>query len=385
MPFDPQREDYQRMGLLFANSLTTTNPVEVARSFAKFGRQFAQDRDKLPQTDDDRAFHLVANATALIDYQLPFASDAQAQKLIDQAHVALEEALKLDPRNPDALRMERASQIPSFEGYYDYLREHREEARATCEERAQRAREAYDGDRQGLACMLAMAPYLRWLAALASKAIVCGHNHAALDYCHDLLDLDPTDAAGANRSAAIAYAKLEDQEGLAGLLPQVHGRTARPAEVRDAWLLISLCALCYKNYDLDGAQQLVDALCRSYPHAPITLYLQRELPDGVFSRLAVDQGSEDELILAVSECTVLLQEGRDSSARGSFGAWMMREADKRLTSEDRRSLQDFLSEEAAGEGTQAPLDDRGGSGVQGPGSSPDPGVGPGPLSDGGRG
>jgi hypothetical protein len=49
-----------------------------------------------------------------------------------------------------------------------------------------------------------------------------------------------------------------------------------------------------------------------------------ELPDGVFSRLAVPPFSEDELILAVSEATVLFQEGRDQEGRGSFGSWAAR-------------------------------------------------------------
>ena len=333
------------MGLLYAHSLDTIDPLKVARSFAQFGRQFAQDRDKLPQTDADRAFHLVAKATSLIDYQLPFADDVTAQKLIDQAHSTLEEALKLDPRNPDALRMERASQIPSFEGYYDFLREGKDAARAACMERAEMAGATYDGARKGLAHFLAMAPYLRWLAALAAKAIVCGHNHAALEYCDELLGLDPSDQADACFSAAIAYAKLEDEQGLKDLLVRTKSPCAKASDARNAWLLLAFCALAYKRCDFDEASLLVDRLCQNYPHAAITLYMQKELPDGVFARLAVPPFSEDELILAVSEGTVLLQEGRDASARGSFGAWMLHQADKRLTTRERLQLHDYMAQE----------------------------------------
>ena len=111
MTFDPHREDYQRMGLRFARSLDGQSPSTAARSFSSFGRRFVQNRDSLPQCDEDRAFHLVVSAATLIDYELPFADDDHAESIIQKAHTILSEALKLDPMNPDALRMEQASKI----------------------------------------------------------------------------------------------------------------------------------------------------------------------------------------------------------------------------------------------------------------------------------
>ena len=84
MAFDPKREDYQRLALRFAHELDAGDPMIAARSFASFGRRFAQDRDSLPQSDSDRAFHLVTLATDLIDYQLPFASDEQATSIVSR-------------------------------------------------------------------------------------------------------------------------------------------------------------------------------------------------------------------------------------------------------------------------------------------------------------
>ena len=66
---------------------------------------------------------------------------------------------------------------------------------------------------------------------------------------------------------------------------------------------------------------------------------QRELPDGVFARLAVAPLSEDELILAVSEGTVLLQEGRDAQARGAFGSWVVGQMEQRMTPSERAALE----------------------------------------------
>ena len=36
--------------------------------------------------------------------------------------------------------------------------------------------------------------------------------------------------------------------------------------------------------------------------------------------------SEDELILALSEATVLTQEGRDSLGKGALGSWLLQES-----------------------------------------------------------
>ena len=83
-----------------------------------------------------------------------------------------------------------------------------------------------------------------------------------------------------------------------------------------------------------------------YPHAGETLMRQDEYPDGVFARLAVQPSSEDELIIAVSEATVLLQEGLEElpgsslwaapmpeQRLGSFGAWLQGDAEVRRDAE----------------------------------------------------
>ena len=115
MSFDPSREDYQRLALRFVSQLDGTDPLRAAREFATFGRRFAQDRDSLPQTDEDRAFHLVSLAATIIDYDLPFSRGGTSQDLLKRARSLLNEAISLDPRCYDAIRMIRAADIPSFD------------------------------------------------------------------------------------------------------------------------------------------------------------------------------------------------------------------------------------------------------------------------------
>jgi hypothetical protein len=87
---------------------------------------------------------------------------------------------------------------------------------------------------------------------------------------------------------------------------------------------IARLALAHKSHDMGQARQLLERLIAAYPGCASALITQTELPDGVFARLAVPPYSEDELILAVSEATVLLQEGDDKSGRGVLGSWVAR-------------------------------------------------------------
>ena len=94
-------------------------------------------------------------------------------------------------------------------------------------------------------------------------------------------------------------------------------------------MLLSRCALAYKRRDFDGARTQLRRIIDGYPHAALNLMDQKELPEGVFSRLAVGPGTEDELMLAISEATVLLLDGRYP-----FGAWVEEEARRFATPQD---------------------------------------------------
>ena len=363
MAFDPHREDYQRLGLRFARSLDSDDPRDAAVAFATFGRRFAQNRDSLPQSDADRAFHLVADATTLIDYKLPFANDEEAETLISRARTLLGEAISLDERCHDAVRMQVAATTASFEGYYDFLRQGAEEVKASCDERGAEAAKDSAPERAQLAASIAMAPYLRWMAMLAEKAVICGRNREALRYANELLELDPADPADVRFTAALAYAKLEDDQGLDAferrLVPTVHSHSSG-----NAWSSLARASLAYRRRDFFGARKQLRIMVASYPHAAVALARQRELPDGVFSRLCVPPYSEDEIIIAASEGTVLFQEGRDALGRGSFGSWVMLESLALATKEQLVEMSDLVETAA----TLVGKDQFNPSGTPGPGN-----------------
>ena len=324
MAHNPQREDYQRLSLRFARELDQGDPVAATRAFASFGRRFAQDRDSLPQSDADRAFHLAVLAAEIVDYQLPFASDEQAQTLIQRGKDLLDEALSLDPSCHDAVRMRSSSLTPSIEARYQFLSERAEDVRASCEQARESAGAELDGERRALAQDIAMRPYWRWLASLAEEALICGRNRVAADVAERLLASDPRDTSDVRFTLAYALAKMEDGKGLA----ELERRYAEISPLRgpdDAWIMLAHVALAHKRCDFAGARSWLARIIELYPGAAGALLRQVELPDGEFARLRVVPYSEDELILAISEGIVLLQEGNDRSGRGVLGSWVARE------------------------------------------------------------
>ncbi len=324
MSFDPQREDYQRLGLRFAREFKSSSGESVTHAFSAFGRRFAQDRDSLPQTDEDRAFRLVVKATQRIDYELPFATEERAVKIIEDGHRFLDEAIALDAHCYDAIRMKAAASNPSFDEFLAFLNDNAEEVRAYCESRRDAVDKSEPSERVSLASNIAMRPYFRWVAAQAEQALICGRNLECLRHAQHGLEIDPSDGADVRFTAAYAYAKLEDGDGLESFVEKTRPlRRSRPTE--DGWTLMARLAIAYKEMDYDKQLHWLHEIFKCYPYASQTLIRQNELADGVFSRLAVAPYSEDELILAVSEGAVLLQEGVDPSNRGTMGAWVAEE------------------------------------------------------------
>lgn len=380
MSYEPHQEDYLRLSLRYARTLDGEPPAEAARAFAGFGRRFARSRDSLPQTDRDRAFRLVADAATLIDYEIPFASDEKARDLIRRGHELLDEAVSLDPESLDADRMLAASRCPGFDAFFAYLQSRADEVGARCRE----ARDAVGDQNEARAAIereLAMRPYQRWLATMAAEAVVCGRNRQALQICSRALESDPADGADVRFTATLALAKLEDEAGLDRLEADCRHLQHRRGGT-SAWMALARAALAYKRLDLDGAREHVQQLIMTYPHAAASLVRQHELPDGVFARLAAPAFSEDELIVALSEATVLLLEGREQDGRGPFGSWLARESErlapvwerdevaeaKRLAAEDARLR---AAREQGGDGSATDGGPAAGPAPDGPGPAPD--------------
>lgn len=325
MAFDPAQEEYRRLSLRFARTQDLRDPFAVTRAASAFRRRFAWNHDSLPQTDRDRAFHLVARSSQIVDADLPFAEEADVPALVFEARQLLDEALALDPDCYDARRMLAAQECPTFEDYYRFLVEGLDEVRAGAF--AQRdAIIARNEPGCRAEARLILFPLYRWLAALAARALVCGRYRKALAAAEELLTLDPSDHADVRFTAALAYAKLEDAAGLEALLDRC-SRTVPGRQRPDAWALLARCGLALKLGDEQKAREFLHQILDIYPHAGSVLAAQGEVPDGIFARLSVEPYSNDELVLAVSEATVLTQEGLDQQGLGALGSFIAKDAE----------------------------------------------------------
>lgn len=327
MAFDPLQEDCLR--LILASMKRERISLDDAHYIQKASDAFSADPASLIHTDRDRSFHLVAKATEIVDYRLPFLSDEEEiERLGKQAENYLREAAELDSGNWDAQRMLAALDAVSNDAYVSYLLDHKDKVERAAAALQTDAEDPYDRE---FARDLGQRPWLRWLAALASRALIAGQYRLSLKIAEDSLTLAPEDPTGARHTAMLALAKLEAEPMELEAFRARHAlayrvaefprrRTAMPA--LDAWTLIAQMNLAYRALDFDGADRALHSIIRAYPHAAEVLFYQSEFPDGVFGRVNVEPGSADELVLALSEATPLLQEGMGTPDDASFSVWL---------------------------------------------------------------
>lgn len=320
MAYDPVKEDYQRLILRFA-STQVNDEDSIATLIKDFNWRFSNDRNSLPQSDEDRAFNLVAQASEIIDYRLPFVDEKDTQKLIDQGQMLLQDAVKLDSHCYDAIRMLKAFNCKLYNSYYQFLVEKLPEVKSNCYQKVEESTKNLPDEQAKLAKRLALNPYKRWLAALSSRALICGRNKNAIMYGEKLLKLDAADTADVRFTLALAYAKLEDEDALDNLITK-YRKLDPPRGADDPWILLAYLAVFFKQQKFADAEYYLDLLLKKYPEAALCCFVQKDLPEGEFSRLNVLPYSEDELIIAISEATVLLQEGNDFIGRGVLGRWL---------------------------------------------------------------
>lgn len=331
MAFDPIQEDCLR--LILANMKRDgVQLLNDPRYIERASDAFQNDPSALIRTDRDRSFHLVAQATEIADYRAPFAAtEAEAEAQFNTAEDYLREAAELDPLNWDAQRMLATLQSDSDDELVSYLVEHLDEVAAEAEGLIEKASDPYDLE---FARDLGQRAYQRWLAALSSRLLIAGRYRMALTYAERGLEANPLDPAGIRHTGMLALAKLEvapDElkryraRHAAAYQIAIQSPSRRPhagGHRPDAWSLIAQMSLAYRSFDLEGATAALRSIMRVYPRAAQPLYFQAEFPDGVFSRVNVQPGSEDELVLALSEATPLLQEGMGTPDSASFSLWI---------------------------------------------------------------
>lgn len=334
MAFDPIQEDCLRL-ILATMQRERVHPLNDAAYIEQMSAAYQSDPASLIKTDRDRSFHLVCKATELIDYRAPFlTTEAEVNECVERTEQLLREAVELDAGNWDAKRMLTTVQSESDDELVQYLTDNRSAVAADAERLVSGASDPYERE---YASDLGQRPYQRWLAALAARLFIAGQYSNALSVAEECLTVAPLDWAGARHTGMLALAKLEadraaindfrSRHALAYQAPAMFPQR-RPAATQsatlplDSWSLIAELSLAYRAFDFAGADKVLREILRLHPHGAQTLFFQAELPEGAFSRVNVMPGSEDELVLALSEATPLLQEGMGTPDAASFAVWI---------------------------------------------------------------
>ena len=330
MAFDPIQEDCHRLVLeaLRRDNIPLTDGAAVERLMEQFTRNPAP----LIVHDRDRAGHLIAKVVEAVDYRIPFIpDDAQAEQEEAAAENMLREAAALDPANWDAQRMLTALTAELQRGIraVSGVQVRRGGARSGAQDRlgagplrARGRRRPYAPPLPALACR----PWRRAPSLAAATACRSKPRTAASDFA-------PNDPAGVRHTAMLAMAKLEYPAEELKRFRSAHSvpylantpLRRRPKDAErdlDPWTLIALMSAAWRELDYEGAERYLRILARSCPHAAEALYFQTEFPDGVYARVNVGAGSTDELVLALSEATPVLQEGLGAPDNASFAAWV---------------------------------------------------------------
>ncbi len=323
MAFDPAYEDFRRLALAHHDPALDADPYEQTRKAMAFSQQFSWGNDALAVSDTDRAFHLGSEAAVIIDEELPFLPESEGAIAAADAQRLLEEALQLDEHCFDARRMLHAQTSPTMDDHIHFLTDRIADVERVCWERADRLSRNVSATDPLLfeRVSLELAPLLRWIQSAAELNLLGGRYRKAYDLARRAIEIDRADMADSRYTAVLALAKLGDEDELEAFVRWVAPELGDAAR-DDAWIRFARMALAWQNDRLDEASSHIDWILATYPHAASALTLQSELPEPMFARLACDPYSNDEIVLAVSEATVLLQESADESGRGPFGTFV---------------------------------------------------------------
>lgn len=332
MAFDVTQEDCLRLTLATMRRKHVF-PLDNPHVISHCIDVFEQNPDDLIQNDGDRSFHLVARATEALDYEFPFvADDTRALHLLENAKAMLAEACRLDAHNFDAERMLTELNAPSTTAYLEYLNKRKPEVEAYYHNLLANIKDPYDEE---FAHGFGKRQLLRWLDTIATRALLAGRYRMSLNAALEALELEPTDPGNTHYTAELALAKLECSAEELDAFRHKHALAyaserffahlaATPVQENfvNAWSLLADIAVAYHSFAYPEVTRLLLMLLNSYTHAAEALTYQIEFPLGIFARIDVIPGSENELMLALNEAAVLLQEGVGDETDGSLSVWL---------------------------------------------------------------
>ncbi len=289
-----------------ANPDLANDPVRLA----ELSRQAMRSPDTLVSDDEDRAFraldHAVQRARQEIDDELdaiaynPEAAAKRPPSRLPRTHALLARCLELDEHCYDARNLDILIRSDTGDEALAGLDALEPEARAWCSAQADR----FDGPVADPWDAVFLRPWLRIKARAIDLLIQATCYREALARCEEMLSFAPTDGQGIRHTAALLYARLEDEEGLASL-------DGRYGHEGSCWMHVARTMLLYKLGRKDAARRALIGLAELCPGAAFYLAHPSYVPPYLPDRPLFASKSEEESLFATYEADFLVVDTPD--------------------------------------------------------------------------
>ena len=144
-------------------------------------------------------------------------------------------------------------------------------------------------------------PHLRMVAGLARQAVATTRYTLAASCCLKALEACPTDEVGARHTMAIAWARLEDEEGLNELDDRFNHEST-------AWSLLARALLLYRLERYDSARRALRSFARLVDGGAYALLMPVLLPPYLPARPEADPLGFDAAMQAVYEAETVISD-----------------------------------------------------------------------------
>ena len=249
--------------------------------------------------DEDRAFErfcsvLEAFGEKRAEEELLDDADFERMRLshlveLERSCAAIAEAC---PNCYDARLVQAIAAHPNPDGLIESLEGLKEETAALCHGQADAADDVF------------ARPHLRVLAAMARACVDSARFKMGLEICDELMALSPSDAVGARLTAALCYARLEDEQGFNAL-------EQRFSHVGNAWFNLSRAILMYKLGRMSAAARALKGFDSLSTGGAYILERPYFVDVYVPDRPSFTIGSFEETVLAVHEAEPVIADVPD--------------------------------------------------------------------------
>lgn len=277
---------------------------------AELGRQAMRSPDTLAADDEDRAFIVLDKATQRarqeIDDELdalyydPEGAARRPTSRMPRTHALLTRCLELDPHCYDARTLDVLVRCETSDEALAQLEALEPEARAWCTERS----ELLDGPVADPWDAVYLRPWLRMKSRIVDLLLQATCYREALARCEAMLSFAPTDGQGMRHTAALLYARLEDEDGLNAL-------DNRYGHEGSCWMHVSRTMLLYKLGRKDAARRALIGLADLCPGAAFYLAYPSYVPPYLPDRPLYTPGTEQESLYATYEADFLVVDTPD--------------------------------------------------------------------------